>query len=115
MLALSNTSKESTKYIHSTILKLQVRPPYCMMVYIVVGRSGCIMPAVCCFLQMLDHVTMVWDLRWNLCHNQMSESLLGTNKFNPISTVPTRMQVMIMSCLTQYYRSVSDACHSIFY
>ncbi|KAF8657076.1 hypothetical protein HU200_060414 [Digitaria exilis] len=65
VLALSNTSKESTKYIHSTILKLQ----------------------------MLDHVTMVWDLRWNLCHNQTSESLLGTKKFSPVSTVPTRMQL----------------------
>jgi hypothetical protein len=40
VLALSNTSKESTKYIHSTILKLQVRPSYCMMVYMSVDHSG---------------------------------------------------------------------------
>ena len=39
MLALSNTSKESTKYIHSTILKLQVRP-YFVMVYMSLDHSG---------------------------------------------------------------------------
>ncbi|PVH39126.1 hypothetical protein PAHAL_5G442300 [Panicum hallii] len=65
VLALSNTSKESTKYIHSTILKLQ----------------------------MLDHVTMVWDLRWNLCHNQTSESFPKTKKVSP---VPTGMQLELL-------------------
>ncbi|PUZ57625.1 hypothetical protein GQ55_5G446600 [Panicum hallii var. hallii] len=68
VLALSNTSKESTKYIHSTILKLQ----------------------------MLDHVTMVWDLRWNLCHNQTSESFPKTKKVSPVSTVPTGMQLELL-------------------
>ncbi|WVZ71910.1 LOW QUALITY PROTEIN: hypothetical protein U9M48_020441, partial [Paspalum notatum var. saurae] len=58
VLALSNTSKESTKYIHSTILKLQ----------------------------MLDHVTMVWDLRCNLYPNQTSKSFGGTKGISPIST-----------------------------
>nr|XP_034595825.1 serine/threonine-protein kinase ATM isoform X4 [Setaria viridis] len=68
VLALSSTSMESTKYIHSTILKLQ----------------------------MLDHVTMVWDLRWSLCHNQTSESLPGTKKFSPVSTIPTGMQLELL-------------------
>ncbi|CAL4957640.1 unnamed protein product [Urochloa decumbens] len=68
VLALSNTSKESTKYIHSTILKLQ----------------------------MLDHVTMVWDLRWNLCQNQTSESFPATKKFSPVSTIPTGMQLELL-------------------
>ncbi|KAJ1282905.1 hypothetical protein BS78_03G087400 [Paspalum vaginatum] len=57
VLGLSNTSKESTKYIHSTILKLQ----------------------------MLDHVTMVWDLRCNLYPDQTSKSCAGTKGISPIS------------------------------
>ncbi|ONM30715.1 ataxia-telangiectasia mutated [Zea mays] len=64
VLALSNTSKESTKYIHSTILKLQI----------------------------LDHATMVWDLRWNLNPNQTSKSPV-TKEFSHISTVPKGIQL----------------------
>lgn len=47
-----------------------------------------------CYLQILDHVTMVWDLRWNLNPNQMSKSCSGTKEFSPISTIPTGMQVL---------------------
>ena len=49
--------------------------------------------------QMLDHVTMVWDLRRNLCHNQTSESFPKTKKISPVSTVPTGMQVLLTSLL----------------
>uniref|UniRef100_A0A0E0JD53 Serine/threonine-protein kinase ATM n=1 Tax=Oryza punctata TaxID=4537 RepID=A0A0E0JD53_ORYPU len=65
VLALSNASKESTKYIHSTVIKLQ----------------------------MLDHLTMAWDLRWKFCPNQTSKSYVGTEDFSPVPTVPTRMQL----------------------
>ncbi|XP_062191304.1 serine/threonine-protein kinase ATM isoform X2 [Phragmites australis] len=68
VLTLSNASKESTKYIHSTILKLQ----------------------------MLDHVTMVWDLRWNFFPNQTSKSYLGTKEFSPVPTVPTGLQLELL-------------------
>jgi len=67
VLALSNTSKESTKYIHSTILKLQI----------------------------LDHATMVWDLRWNLNPNQTSKSSV-TKEFSHISTIPTGIQLELL-------------------
>ncbi|XP_020405742.1 serine/threonine-protein kinase ATM isoform X6 [Zea mays] len=67
VLALSNTSKESTKYIHSTILKLQI----------------------------LDHATMVWDLRWNLNPNQTSKSPV-TKEFSHISTVPKGIQLELL-------------------
>ena len=52
-----------------------------------------------CFSQMLDHVTMVWDLRWNLCRNRTSESFPKTKKISPVSTVPTGMQVLLTSLL----------------
>ena len=48
---------------------------------------------------MLDHVTMVWDLRWNLCRDRMSESFPKTKKISPVSTVPTGMQVLLTSLL----------------
>ncbi|KAG8053690.1 hypothetical protein GUJ93_ZPchr0001g32148 [Zizania palustris] len=69
VLALSNASKESTKYIHSTVLKLQ----------------------------MLDHLTMAWDLRWKFCTNQTSKSYVGTEDFSPVPTVPTRMQLELLN------------------
>ncbi|KAK3160101.1 hypothetical protein QOZ80_1BG0055200 [Eleusine coracana subsp. coracana] len=68
VLALSNTSKESTKYIHTAILKLQ----------------------------MLDHVTMVWDLRWNAFQNQTSKSCLVTQEFSLVPTVPTGVQLRLL-------------------
>uniref|UniRef100_J3KVN7 Serine/threonine-protein kinase ATM n=1 Tax=Oryza brachyantha TaxID=4533 RepID=J3KVN7_ORYBR len=69
VLALSNASKESTKCIHSTVLKLQ----------------------------MLDHLTMVWDLRWKFCPNHTSKSYVGTKDFSPVPTVPTRMQLELLN------------------
>ncbi|KAF2947934.1 serine/threonine-protein kinase ATM isoform X2 [Oryza sativa Japonica Group] len=69
VLALSNASKESTKYIHSTVIKLQ----------------------------MLDHLTMAWDLRWKFCLNQTSKSYVGNKDFSPVPTVPTRMQLELLN------------------
>uniref|UniRef100_A0A0D9UVU8 Serine/threonine-protein kinase ATM n=1 Tax=Leersia perrieri TaxID=77586 RepID=A0A0D9UVU8_9ORYZ len=69
VLALSNASKESTKYIHSTVLKLQ----------------------------MLDHLTMVWDLRWKFYPNQTSKSYVGTKDFSITPTVPTMMQLELLN------------------
>lgn len=69
VLALSNASKESTKYIHSTVLKLQ----------------------------MLDHLTMVWDLRWKIYHNETPKSYVGTDEFSPIPAVPTRNQLEFLN------------------
>ncbi|TVU22297.1 hypothetical protein EJB05_31982 [Eragrostis curvula] len=68
VLALSNASKESTKCIHSAILKLQ----------------------------MLDHVTMVWGLRWNAFSNQKSKSCLGPQEFSNVPTVPTGVQLGLL-------------------
>uniref|UniRef100_A0A0D9Y262 Serine/threonine-protein kinase ATM n=1 Tax=Oryza glumipatula TaxID=40148 RepID=A0A0D9Y262_9ORYZ len=69
VLALSNASKESTKCIHSTVIKLQ----------------------------MLDHLTMAWDLRWKFCLNQTSKSYVGNKDFSPVPTVPTRMQLELLN------------------
>ncbi|KAL6847730.1 hypothetical protein ACP4OV_021858 [Aristida adscensionis] len=68
VLALSNASKEGTKYIHSTILKLQ----------------------------MLDHVRMVWDLRWKFFPNQTSRSCLEMKEYSPVPIVPTSTQLELL-------------------
>lgn len=50
------------------------------------------------YLQILDHATMVWDLRWNLNPNQTSKSPI-TKEFSHISSVPTGIQVLHTSLL----------------
>lgn len=50
------------------------------------------------YLQILDHATMVWDLRWNLNPNQTLKSPV-TKEFSHISTVPTGIQVLHTSLL----------------
>uniref|UniRef100_R7WG20 Serine/threonine-protein kinase ATM n=1 Tax=Aegilops tauschii TaxID=37682 RepID=R7WG20_AEGTA len=69
VLALSNASKESTKYIHSTVLKLQ----------------------------MLDHLSMAWELRWKFCPDQAPKSNVGTEEFNLVPAVPKRNQLELLS------------------
>ncbi|KAF6991028.1 hypothetical protein CFC21_008158 [Triticum aestivum] len=69
VLALSNASKESTKYIHSTVLKLQ----------------------------MLDHLSMAWELRWKFCPDQAPKSNVGTEEFSLVPAVPKRNQLELLS------------------
>lgn len=69
VLALSNASKESTKYIHSTVLKLQ----------------------------MLDHLSMAWELRWKFCPDQARKSNVGTEEFSLVPAVPKRNQLELLS------------------
>ncbi|KAF6985526.1 hypothetical protein CFC21_003377 [Triticum aestivum] len=69
VLALSNASKESTKYIHSTVLKLQ----------------------------MLDHLSMAWELRWKFCPDQAPKFNVGTEEFSLVPAVPKRNQLELLS------------------
>uniref|UniRef100_A0ACD5TS08 Uncharacterized protein n=1 Tax=Avena sativa TaxID=4498 RepID=A0ACD5TS08_AVESA len=69
VLALSNASKESTKYIHSTVLKLQ----------------------------MLDHLSVVWELRWKLGLNQTPKTYVGTEEFSLVPAVPTSNQLELLN------------------
>lgn len=65
VLSISNASKESTEYIHSTIVKLQI----------------------------LDHLGMAWNLRWKSCCPERQGSCLNLNNIIPEPIVPTRVQL----------------------
>ncbi|XP_047054644.1 serine/threonine-protein kinase ATM isoform X1 [Lolium rigidum] len=69
VLALSNASKESTKHIHSTVLKLQ----------------------------MLDHLSVVWELRWKLGLNRTPKSYAGTEEFSLVPAVPASNQLELLN------------------
>nr|XP_029123739.1 serine/threonine-protein kinase ATM isoform X3 [Elaeis guineensis] len=65
VLSMSNASMESTEYIHSTIVKLQI----------------------------LDHLGMAWDLRWKPCCPERKGSFFELNNIIPGPVVPTRVQL----------------------
>nr|CAD1842809.1 unnamed protein product [Ananas comosus var. bracteatus] len=69
VLSISNASKESTKYIHSSIVKLQ----------------------------MLDHLTMAWNLRWKSYPQLISKSDLKVNHLFPEPVLPAKIELELLN------------------
>jgi ataxia telangiectasia mutated family protein len=46
---------------------------------------------------MLDHLSVVWELRWKLGLNQTPKSYGGTEEFSLVPAVPTSNQVLTFS------------------
>ena len=46
---------------------------------------------------MLDHLSVVWELRWKHSLNQTPKSYVGTEEFSLVPTVPTSNQVLTLS------------------
>ncbi|KAJ1684822.1 hypothetical protein LUZ63_016212 [Rhynchospora breviuscula] len=63
--SLANASNENTRYIHSTV----------------------------CRLQMLDHITMAWDVRWKTSVDKRSKSTLKIIKNSCEAIIPGRAQM----------------------
>ncbi|KAF3329020.1 serine/threonine-protein kinase ATM [Carex littledalei] len=63
--SLANASKESTKYIHSTV----------------------------CRLQMLDHISMSWDVRWKTCADKRSKRTPKIIDNSSEAIIPGRAQM----------------------
>ncbi|XP_078174265.1 serine/Threonine-kinase ATM-like protein isoform X2 [Carex rostrata] len=63
--SLANASKESTKYIHSTV----------------------------CRLQMLDHISMSWDVRWKTCADKRSKCTPKIIDNSSEAIIPGRAQM----------------------
>ncbi|KAJ3700717.1 hypothetical protein LUZ61_004422 [Rhynchospora tenuis] len=73
--SLANASKENTRYIHSTV----------------------------CRLQMLDHISMAWDVRWQTFVDKRSKSTLKGIKNSCEAIIPGRAQ---MGSLNEEWRCV---------
>ncbi|KAL5723782.1 non-specific serine/threonine protein kinase [Ranunculus cassubicifolius] len=67
VLSIHHASKESTEYIYSSIMKLQI----------------------------LDHLGMAWDLRWKSSLNEKTGSLLGKKMFSePITPTIDQLELL---------------------